>query len=82
MFSMGGFLGWKEPPPAAIRMDLQTNVLPASVFTRKRGASAVPRVSMASTISFRWKVGLNGSICRSRLSTSPWPVMIGNPGMS
>ena len=30
----------------------------------------------------RWKVGLNGAICLSRLSVSSWPVQEGTAGMS
>jgi hypothetical protein len=63
--------------------DLQMKVVPFSeVFTRNRGASGVPRDSRLSTISLRWKVAWNGSICDMRLSTSPWPVTMGKPGMS
>ncbi|MEY9149394.1 hypothetical protein ABIF00_007378 [Bradyrhizobium elkanii] len=75
----GGRFGWNEPPPAEITTTLHSNSLPASVFTRNRGS---PIFSMLSTISLRWKVGLNGLICSSNWSVRPWPVTKGIPGMS
>ena len=46
------------------------------------GASGVPIGSTCATISLKWKLGLNGAICCSRLSTRPCPVIVGKPGMS
>ena len=82
MPGIGGFFGWKEPPPAAMITVLVSKTVPASVVTRKRGASVVPVGSTASIIWLRWKVGPNGLTCSSRLSTSAWPVTSGKPGMS
>ena len=42
MPAIGGFLGWNDPPPAAMTTILQSNTVSASVVTRKRGASGVP----------------------------------------
>ena len=82
MPAIGGFLGWNEPPPAATITALHSNTLPASVVRRKAGLSAVPIAVSPSTISPKWNVGWNGSICFIRLSTRPWPVTIGKAGMS
>ena len=75
----GGRLGWNEPPPAATTMSFASNVLPWSVVMRNIGS---PIFSIVSTISPRWKVGLNGSICFISASVSPWPDTIGRAGMS
>ena len=75
----GGRLGWNEPPPAATTTTLASNTLPTSVVTRNIGS---PMRSMLSTISPKWKVGSNGSICFIRASVSPWPVTTGSAGMS
>ena len=47
---IGGRLGWNEPPPAAITTHFASNVLPASVATRKAGS---PIFSSVVTISPR-----------------------------
>ena len=73
----GGRFGWNEPPPAEITTTLHSNTWPASVVTRKPGS---PIFSIVSTISLRWKVGLNGLICSISASVRPWPVTIGNAG--
>ena len=75
----GGRFGWNEPPPAEITTTLHSNTLPPSVVTRKPGS---PIFSIFSTISLRWKVGLNGLICSISASVRPWPVTKGMPGMS
>ena len=75
----GGRFGWNEPPPAEITTTLHSNTWPASVVTRKPGS---PIFSIFSTISLRWKVGLNGLICSISASVRPWPVTKGMPGMS
>src|SRR6202012_4427449 len=67
----GGRLGWNEPPPAEITTTLHSNTLPTSVVTRKAGS---PIFSIESTISPRWKVGLNGLTCSISASVRPWPV--------
>ena len=51
----GGRFGWNEPPPAEITTTLHSNTWPASVLTRKPGS---PIFSIVSTISLRWKVGV------------------------
>ena len=77
MPGIGGRFGWNEPPPAAITTTLHSKILPASVVTRNSGS---PIFSIVSTISLRWKVGLNGLICSISASVRPWPVTIGNAG--
>ena len=77
MPGIGGRFGWNEPPPAAITTTLHSNTLPASVVTRKPGS---PIFSIVSTISLRWKVGLNGLICSISASVRPCPVTNGNAG--
>ena len=72
MPTIGGRLGWNEPPPAAITTDFASKVLPASVCTRNSGS---PIFSSDITISPRWKVGLNGLICCINASVRPMPVM-------
>ena len=44
MPAIGGFLGWNDPPPAAITIALQRRLLPKLVRTAKSGASALPSV--------------------------------------
>ena len=77
MPGIGGRLGWNEPPPAAITMILHSNTWPASVVTRNSGS---PIFSMVSTISLRWKVGLNGLICSISASVRPGAGDVGDAG--
>ena len=42
MPEIGGFLGWKQPPPAATITTLVLNCFPASVRPMNSGLSAVP----------------------------------------
>ena len=66
--AIGGLFGWNEPPPAAITTTLHSITVPASVVS----GSADRRASRApSTISPRWKVGSNGSICSMQLVDEP-----------
>ena len=75
----GGRLGWNDPPPAATTISLASNTVPWSVVIRNSGS---PMRSMVSTISPRWKVGLNGSIWRISASVRPCPETTGRAGMS
>ena len=71
--------GWNEPTPPAMNTVLLTNRVPLLVATSKRPSS---RLATSVTSWPKWKVAPKGSIWRSRLSVSCWPVHTGTAGMS
>ena len=77
-FSIGGFLGSKDPTPPAIKMLGVKNVCPNEVLASQLS----PTFFNVSILWFRCIGVLKGSICFVKLSTRDWPVHTGSPGIS